>query len=116
MNYRVILQPRAERDILASAEWIRIESKSSTIAMRWVRGLRSKISSLSSEPQRCPVDPDSDAYGEEVRVLLHGKRNRKYRILFVLRGDVVHVLTVRHSARRSLVEEHDDPEHTDPLH
>jgi hypothetical protein len=69
VTYRVILQPRVEHDILASADWIRVESKSSAIAMRWVRDLCSKISSLSSKPHRCPIDPDSDAYGEEVHSL-----------------------------------------------
>ena len=118
MTYRVILQPRAERDVFAAADWIHAESKSSAIALRWVRGLRAKIGSLSSKPQRCPIDPDSDAYGEEVRVLLHGKRHRKYRILFAIRGNVVHVLTVRHSARQSLAEEYgvDPDDKANPVH
>ena len=117
MIYRVVLQPRAERDIQAAAYWIHQEAKSSAVALRWLRHIRSKMASLRSNPQRCPIDPDSDAYGEEVRVLLHGKRHRKYRVLFAVRGDVVHVLTVRHSARQSLAEERggddDDP---DALH
>ena len=60
-----------------------------------------RISTLKANPQRCPVDPDSEAYGEEVRVLLHGT----YRVLFVIRGETVRVLTVRHSAQRSLADE-----------
>jgi hypothetical protein len=32
-----------------------------------------------------PVDPDSDAFGEEVRILLDGKRQGKFRILFAIR-------------------------------
>jgi plasmid stabilization system protein ParE len=117
VTYRVILQPRAERDIQGVAYWIREESKSASIALRWVRGIRSKMASLKSNPKRCPIDPDSEAYGEEVRVLLHGRRHRKYRILFAVRGNIVHVLTLRHSARQSLAEEGDDDlEHSDPLH
>ena len=38
-------------------------------------------------------------------MLLYGKRHGKHRILFAIRGDTVHVLTVRHSARQSLSEE-----------
>jgi plasmid stabilization system protein ParE len=106
--YRVILQPRAERDLQEAAHWIREQSKSSAIALRWVLGIRSKIASLKSNPQRCPIDPDSTAYGEVVRVMLHGKRHGKYRVLFTVRGDIVHVLTVRHSARQSLADEGDD--------
>jgi hypothetical protein len=43
VTYRVILQPWAERDIQVAAHWIRLESKSSAIALRWVRGIRTKI-------------------------------------------------------------------------
>jgi hypothetical protein len=65
----------------------------------------SRIDTLRTNPTRCPVDTDSAAYGEEVRMLLYGKRHGKYRILFAIRADIVHVLTVRHSARQSLSEE-----------
>jgi plasmid stabilization system protein ParE len=66
MTYRVILQPRAERDIWAAAQWIQEQSKSPSKAVRWARSLRAKIETLRTNPKRCPVDPDSDAYGEEV--------------------------------------------------
>jgi hypothetical protein len=35
-------------------------------------------------------------------VLLHGKRRGVHRVLFMIRRDTVHVLTVRDSAQRSL--------------
>jgi plasmid stabilization system protein ParE len=105
MSYRVILQPEAERDIRRQAQWIAERSKSPAKALRWVRAIRSKIDRLKVSPSICPVDPDSVVYGEEVRVLLFGNRHQKFRILFVLRGDLVRVLTVRHAARRSLTEE-----------
>ncbi len=112
MTYRVTIQPRAERDILAVAQWIEDQLNSPAKALRWVRGIRAKMETLKASPKRCPVDPDSVAFGEEVRVLLYGKRHGKHRILFAIRGDMVHVLTVRHSARRSLTEErgHDEDE------
>ncbi len=74
--------------------------------------LRAKIATLKTSPQRCPVDPDSEVYGEEVRLLLSGKQRGVYRVLFAIRGDTVHVLTVRHSAQRSLAEEmaEDEPD------
>ena len=62
--------------------------------------LRAKIATLKTNPQRCPIDPDSEVYGEEVRVLLHGKRSGVYRVLFLIRRSTVHVLTVRRSAQR----------------
>ena len=105
MTFRVVIQPRAERDIWSAAQWIKDQSGSPAKALRWARSVRAKIDTLKAYPKRCPVDPDSDAYGEEVRVLLHGKRHGTYRILFTIRGATVHVLTVRHVARRSIAEE-----------
>lgn len=110
MTYRVIVQPGAERDMRTAALWILARSKSSRAALRWVNGLRAKIATLKTTPQRCPVDPDSEAYGEEVRVLLYGKRSGVHRVLFTIRGDMVYVLTVRHSAQRGLAEEMADDE------
>jgi plasmid stabilization system protein ParE len=100
VRYRVVIQPRAERDIEAAADWILEQSGSPAVALRWARGIRASIATLKDKPLRCPVAADSDAYGEEVRVLLHGTRRGQYRVLFAVRGDAVQVLTVRHSARR----------------
>ncbi len=101
MTFRVIIQPRAERDIEAAAGWILDQSGSAAVAVRWMRGIRASVAKLKVSPLRCPIAPDSDAYGEEVRMLLHGGRRGQYRALFVVRGKTVHVLTVRHSARQA---------------
>jgi plasmid stabilization system protein ParE len=105
MTYRVVLQPRAERDIRSQAFWLLSQSDSPAVALRWSRGIRAKLATLEANPSRCPIDPDSEAYGEEVRVLLYGKKRGVHRILFAIRGHEVHVLTVRHTAQRSLPEE-----------
>ena len=110
MTYRVVFQPRAVRDIGGAAQWIEDQAKSPAKALKWVRSIRKKIETLKATPKRCPVDPDSDAFGEEVRVLLYGKRHGKYRVLFTIRGDTVYVLTVRHSAQRSIQEERESDE------
>ncbi len=112
MTYRVVIQPRAERDIKLAAHWILGRSGSPATAVRWARRLRAAIASLQTNPRRCPVDPDSADYGEQVRVLLHGKRRGTYRVLFSIRGKSVHILTVRHGAQRSLADElaEDEPD------
>lgn len=109
MTYRVIIQPEAERDIRQAAAWIREQTRSPAPALHWVRGLRAAIETLASHPLRCPVDPDSEFYGEEVRVLLYGRRRGVYRVLFAVRDRTAHVLTVRHSARQNLADEAEDP-------
>ena len=105
MTFRVVVQPGAERDIEMAADWIEGQSHSPHKALRWVRAIRAKMDTLKVSPKRCPVDADSDTYGEEVRLLVYGKRHGRYRILFAVRGDTVYVLAVRHSARQSLGEE-----------
>ncbi len=86
MTFRVIIQPPAEQDIGNAAHWILQQSRSSAMALRWTRGIRAKIDTLKVNPLRCPIDPDSDAYGAEVRMLLFGKRRAKYRVLLCRAG------------------------------
>lgn len=112
MIHRIVIQPRAERDIREAARFILEESKSRAKALKWAQSVRAEINTLQTNPERCPVDVDSDAYGREVRVLLFGRRRGVYRILFVIEGGVVYVLTVRHSARRSLREEMEQDDET----
>jgi hypothetical protein len=71
MTYRLLLQPRAERDIRTADLCILGRSYSSRTALRRANGIRTKIATLKATPQRCPVDPDSEAYGEQMRVLLY---------------------------------------------
>jgi plasmid stabilization system protein ParE len=107
MSYRVIFQPRASRDLQLAARWVLDESRSSTTAIRWLRRIRTKIDTLKEFPERCPVDPDSDLYGGNVRMLLYGKRRGTYRILFTIKDQDVHILAIRHTSQRSLADEDD---------
>jgi plasmid stabilization system protein ParE len=70
MTYRVVIQPTAARDLWAAAQWLEDQSRSPAKALRLVHGIRANIETLKGNPKRCPVDPDSAAYGEEVRILL----------------------------------------------
>ncbi len=115
MTFRVIVQPAAERIIRQQVEWIAARSNSTATALRWARSVRAKIDTLKTSPLRCPIDADADAYGEEVRILLHGKRSKKFRIYFVIRGEAVHIVAVRHSAQQGLTEDAKD-DSSGPLH
>lgn len=114
MKYRVIIQPRAERDLRAASSWIHEQSKSWAKAARWLDRMRRRIATLETNPRRCPVDPDSAVYGHEVRVLLFGRRPGVYRIHFAILDGDVHVLTVRHSARQTLIEQFEQTDPSDP--
>jgi plasmid stabilization system protein ParE len=64
-----------------------------------------QIATLANFPERCGLAPESEHFDEEIRQLPYGKRPNVYRILFVIRGDTVHVLHVRHGSRRFLHED-----------
>jgi plasmid stabilization system protein ParE len=106
VKFRVIIQPAAHADIAEAAGWL--AARAPGPAAKWLAGMREAIASLTTHPLRCPLAPESDEFEEEIRELLHGKRGGIYRILFTVSGDTVHLLHVRHAARRPL--RHDDEE------
>jgi plasmid stabilization system protein ParE len=71
MTYTVLIQPRAEQDVEEAYRWLRGQAPAP--ANRWLTGLRRKIATLATDPARCPLADESDAFGEEVRQLLYGK-------------------------------------------
>ena len=106
MAFRVEIEPQAFDDLDSIAEFIRANG-SFAIAEKWFNGVIEDIASLDEMPARCPVAPESEELGQEVRLLLHGRRNRTYKIYFSIeygtptRG-IVRVFHVRHWAQRPL--------------
>src|SRR5690242_19333886 len=100
MAYSVQITARALREIDAALEWL--SERSRAAAIRWHEQLMEAVRSLENNPQRCGLAPESEWYPGELRQLLHGKRRGVYRILFEVRGDMVHILRVRHSAQALL--------------
>jgi plasmid stabilization system protein ParE len=91
----------AREEIADGAHWI--FQRSPEAALKWLDGIERTIAGLAEFPTRCPLAPESDAVGSEIRQQLYGRRQHKYRILFALRGNTVHVLHVRHGARDFLL-------------
>jgi plasmid stabilization system protein ParE len=100
MKYRVEITSEAEFEIKEAYLWIHRDSPAN--AARWRKGLLQAVRSLSQQPIRCPLAPESAYFKQEIRQLLYGKRAGVYRVLFVIAGNVVSILHVRHSAREFL--------------
>jgi len=101
MEYEVVVQPVAEAELEECYRYIWKDSPQR--AALWRKRVLRKAESLRRWPERCPLAPESGAFGHEVRQLLVGV----YRLLFII-DDIrrrVHVLHVRHGARRHLAEE-----------
>ena len=101
-HYQVIILPSAERDIGEVYEWL--AEQEAQAAIRWYNRLLEVIFSLDTFPERCPLAPESEFFNTEIREIFHGRRQYKYRILFTMSKNEVHVLHVRHGARLTLGE------------
>ncbi len=101
-HYTVIILPSAEREMGEAYKWL--AEQNAEAAARWYNQLIEVVLSLNIFPTRCPLAPESKFLDREIREIFHGRRQHKYRILFVVTEQEVHVLHVRHGARRVLGE------------
>ena len=102
-RFQVIILPSAERDIGEAYEWW-VDQNEEEAAVRWYNRLLEVVFSLDTFPERCPLAPESKFLNAEIREIFHRRRQHKYRILFTVAADTVHVLHVRHGARLALGE------------
>lgn len=106
MAFRVEIEPEALEDLDSIADYIKARSSFAT-AEKWFNGMMNDIASLKEMPARCPLAPEAKELGAEIRLLLHGKKNRGYKIYFTIHQKTessgsVQVLHVRHWARKPL--------------
>jgi plasmid stabilization system protein ParE len=104
MKYRIELAATAKVDIRAQGQWL-CNEVSPAAADKWLNGLYKTIDTLQTRPSRCPVAAENDKFPEEIRGLLYGKSAKgkhRHRIIFTIRGDTIHILYVRHTARDEL--------------
>ena len=99
MKYRVELTESARANVDEAHQWL---AERTVHAAAWFNGLEAAIEGLSEFPNRCSLARESREFDEPVRQLLYGKRPHIYRVLFIVRRDVVYVLHVRHAARPAL--------------
>lgn len=86
--------PRARRDL--SQIFRRVDAPNSQTARKWYKGLKHTIQTLSDNPNRCPVTPESPDF----RHLLYGDKPHVYRVIYRVaerRGEV-EILHIRHGA------------------
>jgi plasmid stabilization system protein ParE len=100
MNYRVEVAQTAKRNAMEAFEWLR--ERSPVHATRWFNGLAEAVAGLAVMPKRWGLARERRHFNEEIRQALYGRRGGVYRILFVVRVDVVHVIHIRHAARLEL--------------
>lgn len=102
MKYEVIVHDTAMKDIVRNATWW-IENHSQDQALIWYEAILKKVDSLHEMPESHAIIPENELFNFEIRHALFGLGSRPgYRIIFTVRGNQVHVLTVKAAEERWL--------------
>jgi len=103
-KYQVIATPEAQSNIREAFDYIR--DRSPLNAARWLRGLHERIESLELFPRRCGTAREQPYFEEELRQLVY----KSHRLIFTIDEEekTVHVVFVRHAARRPKGEPDED--------
>ena len=104
MAYDVLITNEAFADLDAITGFI-IQESSLETARKWFAAIIAAIDTLREMPGRCPLIPESEELGAEVRLLLHGRKHRAYKIYFSIHHQAestgsVRVFHIRHWARK----------------
>ena len=106
MAFHVEIEPQVLDDLESIAAFIQ-KNSSFAVAEKWFNRAMADIYSLKKLPGRCPVALESEELRQQIRILLNGREKRAYRIYYSIdfktpSTGVVHVLHVRHWARKPL--------------
>ena len=101
-RWNVIVELPAQRDIAEAFFWL--AEREPEAAERWFNSIYDTIGSLEILRERCALAPESKTLNAEILEIFHGRRQHKYRILFTVTRNEVHILHVRHGARLALGE------------
>ena len=102
MVYRVNFAASAEEDLERLSLWV--ASQAPLRGPVWFSGLELAIGTLDRIPHRGPLAPENYQPDDGIRQLLYGKKPNVYRILYYVdeKEKVVHILHIRHGARRPI--------------
>jgi len=109
MAFRVEISPRAFNNLDEIAEYIK-QRGSFEQAQKWFNGIIAAIRTLEDLRHSCPVADESEELGQEVRLLLYGKRNRRYKVYYSVQQTTPSTGTVRHESDKQTTRqgEHSD--------
>ncbi len=102
-KYEIAFSPAAHDDLDEILRWLSEQTPEKV--SEWYAAIKTRIQTLSRLPERCPHAPENGLWGnEKLRQLLFQDYPSKYRIIFTITKSSVHLLNIRHGARRYLHE------------
>ena len=94
MTFRVSISERAKRDIREILAWI--GARSSKGAVSWLNALENSLNQLPKTATSCVAAAEADDFGVDMRQrLFKTRRGNTYRLVLLLRDEIVHLLAVR---------------------
>ena len=93
-EYRVEIKPTAEHDL--ATRYRQIAEESPQNAVNWYLKTIEAIEKLDILAERCPLAPEDENIQQGIRHLIIGG----YRALYLINGDAVEVLHVRHTRKK----------------
>ncbi len=90
MVFHVEIAPQAFHDLDQIAEYIE-DREGFEQAEEWFNSIIDAIQTLHGMPSRSAIADESKDIGREVRLLLHGKRNRRYKIYYSMQAEAARV-------------------------
>ena len=89
-KYRIDIKPTTEKDL--ARRYAQIEQESPQNAVSWYLRIIEAIEKLDELAERCPIAPEDLDIQKGIRHLVIGD----YRVLYVIEGEAVSVLHIRH--------------------
>lgn len=96
-KYQVNIKPTAERDL--ETRYLQIAEDSPQNALNCYVNIVSAIEKLNIMAERCPLAPEDEDIQLGIRHLIIGR----YRVLYLIDGETVEVLHIRHSAKNRVL-------------
>jgi plasmid stabilization system protein ParE len=100
MSYRVVVQRLARQDLEEAYLWAANHAPETTA--RWLRRFQGALQTLNTNPERCPLAPESRKTDLVLRQWLFGKRPNVFRVIFSVDEDAVRILRILRGQRRFL--------------
>ena len=95
MSYRVTIEQEARNNLRTHFQNLRKRNPGSSYPEKWYFGIRAAIRDLANAADAAGLAYEDRFFAESIRHRVYDS----YKILFVIRGDRVHVLHIRHQSQ-----------------
>jgi len=99
-EYEVVLHSQARADLDDAFQ--NAARHAPDTACRWVDRFQQALNTLSRNPQRCPLAPESRFVDEDSHEFHFGRRPNVFRVFFWIDEPYVRILRIRRASRRDL--------------